>query len=180
MDDDGITLVATLRWGDDERIGMRTRYKGDVGEGKHCGYLEFIEQYSDGTETWNVVEIGGAITVDTVSSCFELLPGEEKKVFAPVASEQPEELSDKQIYQLLQEAFVLTSSRMTMQDEQMKIRLFRNICTIQKMLCKGTSQWAAIEEAYLAMLEHWEDGDVQRGTYAKKTAQTIIQLRGKQ
>ena len=176
MSESNVTLVATFQSGDDERIGMRARYRG--GTGKDCGYLESIQRYSDGTEQWTVIEIGGVLSVDAVSSRFKLLPGEEKKVFAPRLPEQSVELSYQQIYALLLETFELKKNQMRVQDQQIKINFFLAINRIQITLVKGTAQWSKIEQEYQQMLVHWQEKEEDRQRIAMTIAQTIFQLRG--
>jgi hypothetical protein len=175
MDDD-VTLVTTLKWGDDVRIGMRALYKGM--EGQHWGYLRWIEVYSDGSEVWNVIEVGGAITIDAVSNRFELIPSGEKRDFSLSPVREPEEklkvdLHEEDIYKMLLEAFDLKKAWAATRNR----RSHKALNAIGTLLSQGTKQHAKIEAAYVAMLKNWGKDDEQHKHIALETAQEMTQLR---
>jgi hypothetical protein len=172
-----VMLRAVITWNDhDERIGMRVRHRdGD------WGYLETIEQYSDGTEIWNVIEVGGAITINTVSDAFVFVPG-EKRDFSAHPRRSPQDVSgialdERAIYPFLLEAFDLQRSLMTTQNEAEKRRVHKAITALQHVLFDNAVQWISIENACVKMLSHWEKDSVQREQIAKEVAQKIAHLR---
>ena len=170
-----ITLVATLKWGDDARIGMRALYKG--GGGQYWGYIQSIEVYSDGTELWRVIEIGGAITVDAVSDRFELMPGGERDFsLSPVRMPKVEpklDLNENVIYELLLEAFDLQQAWRSTHDR----RSHKAFNAIGILLSQGTTQHAKIENEFMVLLQSWAKDEVQHKQMAMQTAQKIAQLR---